>query len=132
MRTDETTESAASTLNGSSPAVSAPAKKPKKRGGTSLAPKASKAKAAGKGKPRKAKAGKASRKAPRKASKVRSASGQAKIAKGKTYALVARLGADVYRKAWAKVEKLDKARKPGQERVSMSSWLVSVIAKAAK
>ena len=40
--------------------------------------------------------------------------------------------AEVYRKAWAKVAKLSKARKPGQDRVSMSSWLTSVIARAAK
>ena len=106
--TQSATSSAEHGLNGSSPAATAAGKKRSKRGAAS-ASSGTKTKTK-----RKAKAGKA------------------KIAKGATYALVARLGKEVYDKAWKKVEKLAKAQKDGEPRISMSSWLVSVIARAAK
>ena len=121
--TQSATSSAEHGLNGSSPAATAAGKKPKKHGAAS-------ASASTKTK-RKAKASASSRK-PTKKSAKKAAAGKAKIAKGATYALVARLGKEVYDKAWKKVEKLAKAQKDGEPRISMSSWLVSVITRAAK
>lgn len=123
--TQSATSSAEHGLNGSSPAATAAGKKPKKRGAAS-ASSGTKTKTK-----RKAKASASSRK-PTKKSAKKAAAGKAKIAKGATYALVARLGKEVYDKAWKKVEKLAKAQKDGEPRISMSSWLVSVIARAAK
>lgn len=124
--TQSATSSAEHGLNGSSPAATAAGKKPKKRGAAS-ASSGTKTKTK-----RKAKASASSRKPTKKSAKKKAAAGKAKIAKGATYALVARLGKEVYDKAWKKVEKLAKAQKDGEPRISMSSWLVSVIARAAK
>lgn len=123
--TQSATSSAEHGLNGSSPAATAAGKKRSKRGAAS-ASSGTKTKTK-----RKAKASASSRKPTKKPAK-KAAAGKAKIAKGATYALVARLGKEVYDKAWKKVEKLAKAQKDGEPRISMSSWLVSVIARAAK